>query len=48
MIDIGIHGLNDHSAFGVAALVHDCHGLVIGAQCTRMQVSGDGLKRYEG
>ena len=24
-LNIGIHGLNDHSAFGVVALVCDCH-----------------------
>jgi hypothetical protein len=47
-LNIGIHGLNDHSAFGVVALVCDCHWLVIAAQCTKMQVSGDGLQRYEG
>ena len=47
-LNIGIHGLNDHSAFGVVALVCDCYGLVIAAQCTTMQVNGDGLQRYEG
>ena len=47
-LNIGIHGLNDHSAFRVVALVCDCHGLVIAAQCTTMQVNGDGLQRYEG